>query len=114
LLAIGGRLVILSPAYQALYTAFDASIGHHRRYTLRGLKRLTPNTTVFESGFYLDSVGVLASVANRLFLKQSNPKISQIIFWDRTLVPCSRILDAVAGRTFGRSVVAVWRRNAER
>jgi hypothetical protein len=56
---------------------------------------------------------LLASVANLLFLKQSNPKMSQIMFWDRMLVPCSRILDAVTARTFGRSVVAVWRRDAK-
>jgi 2-polyprenyl-3-methyl-5-hydroxy-6-metoxy-1,4-benzoquinol methylase len=28
----GGHLVVLAPAHQALYTLFDAAIGHFRRY----------------------------------------------------------------------------------
>lgn len=113
LLGEGGRLVVLSPAYQTLYTSFDAAVGHHRRYTLGQLKRLTPAGMVLERGFYLDSVGVMASAANLLLLKQSLPKLSQILLWDRVLVPCSRILDVLTGRTFGRSVVAVWRRDSK-
>src|SRR5262249_50718587 len=31
-LAIGGRLIILSPAFPLLYSSFDAAIGHFRRY----------------------------------------------------------------------------------
>lgn len=113
LLGEGGRLVVLSPAYQALYTPFDAAVGHHRRYSLGQLKRLTPQGMVLERGFYLDSVGVMASAANLLMLKQSLPKLSQILLWDRVMVPCSRILDVITGRTFGRSVVAVWRRDSK-
>jgi SAM-dependent methyltransferase len=113
LLGEGGRLVVLSPAYQALYTPFDAAVGHHRRYTLGQLRRLTPGGMTLERGFYLDSVGVMASAANLLMLKQSLPKLSQILLWDRVMVPCSRILDVITGRTFGRSVVAVWRRGSK-
>jgi SAM-dependent methyltransferase len=42
LLRVGGRLIVLSPAYQALYTAFDAQVGHFRRYTLPHLKAVGP------------------------------------------------------------------------
>lgn len=106
----GGHVVVLSPAYQALYSPFDAAIGHHRRYTRTGLKRLTPPELIFEKGFYLDSMGVLASAANLLLLKQSEPAMRQIMLWDRVLVPCSRLLDKAAAHSFGRSVIAVWRR----
>ncbi len=33
LLARGGRLVVLAPAFPCLYSRFDRSIGHFRRYT---------------------------------------------------------------------------------
>jgi precorrin-6B methylase 2 len=110
-LAPGGYLVVLAPAYQMLYTPFDAAIGHYRRYTLGALRRLTPECMLFERGFYLDSVGVIASVANLLLLNQSQPTLSQIALWDQVMVPCSRILDSLIARTFGRSVVAIWRHN---
>jgi SAM-dependent methyltransferase len=109
----GGHVIVLSPAYQALYSPFDAAIGHYRRYTRAGLKRLTPPELVFERGFYLDSVGVLASAANLLFLKQSKPELPQIMLWDRFLVPCSRVLDKATAHSFGRSVIAIWRRRGK-
>jgi SAM-dependent methyltransferase len=104
-----GHLVILSPAYQSLFSEFDAAIGHFRRYTLPQLKALAPTGLRYNAGFYLDSIGVLTSVANRLFLKQSYPTASQIHFWDRFFVPVSRVTDKAVGHMFGRSVVAVWK-----
>lgn len=113
MLTAGGYLVVLSPAYQMLYTSFDAAIGHYRRYTVEALQRITPMSTSFVRGFYLDSFGVIASFANLVLLKQSQPTLSQILFWDRVIVPCSTILDAITARTFGRSVVVIWRRRAD-
>lgn len=40
LLASKGRLVILVPAWQALYSHLDKNVGHHRRYNRGDLKRL--------------------------------------------------------------------------
>jgi SAM-dependent methyltransferase len=111
MLVPGGHIVVLAPAYQALYTPFDAAIGHYRRYTLNRLKRVAPKRMLFQRGFYLDSVGLIASIANLALLKQSTPTLSQIVLWDRMMVPCSQILDIVTGCTFGRSVIAVWRRD---
>ena len=58
--------------------------------------------------FYLDGVGMLASFANRAMLRQAQPTMRQVLFWDRVLVPLSRLLDPLTGRSFGRSVVTVW------
>jgi SAM-dependent methyltransferase len=41
-LAPGGRLVVMAPAHQALFSAFDAQVGHHRRYDKRSLRALGP------------------------------------------------------------------------
>ena len=60
--------------------------------------------------FYLDSVGMLASLANRLFLKASMPTLKQIQFWDSKLVPPSRLLDPLTFFRVGKSVIGVWRR----
>ena len=46
----------------------------------------------------------------RLLLRQATPTRAQIAFWDRVLVPISRVLDGVTGHSLGKTVVAVWSR----
>lgn len=111
-LASGGRLIILSPAFSILYSAFDEAIGHHRRYTRKSLEHLRPADMITEAVFYLDAPGALLSLANRFLLRSAQPKLDQIVFWDRAIVPLSRILDPIIGRCVGRSVVVVWRKQS--
>lgn len=106
----GGRLVVLSPAYPFLFSPFDKAIGHYRRYTRASLAALTPPGCRQSKLLYLDSVGLLTSLANRLFLHQSLPTQAQILFWDRRLVPLSRLLDPLIGFRAGRSVISIWER----
>jgi len=106
----GGYLIVLSPAYAWLYSDFDRRIGHLRRYTRKTLRQSMPPGLIEERLRYLDSVGLLTSLANRMVLKQGLPKRNQILFWDRCLVPASAVLDRVLGYSIGRSVYGVWRR----
>ena len=57
---------------------------------------------------YLDSVGLIASLANRMVLRASLPTREQIRVWNRLIIPLSRILDKIVYYWFGRSIVAVW------
>lgn len=107
----GGRIVVLSPAWPFLFSAFDAAIGHHRRYTKASLRALTPEGATIEAAFYLDSFGMLASAANKILMQRSLPTLRQVLVWDRLMIPVSRLLDPLTGRKFGRSVVMVWRKN---
>jgi SAM-dependent methyltransferase len=106
----GGHLITLSPAHPFLYSEFDAAIGHHRRYTWASVLRLAPDTLKPVRVRYLDAVGLLASLANRLLLRKSQPSNSEIRFWDRILVPCSGFLDPITGYFVGKSLLCVWRR----
>jgi SAM-dependent methyltransferase len=106
----GGRVIVLSPAWPHLYSAFDLNIGHFRRYTKQTLAALRIEGLQQETSFYLDSAGYLTSLANRLLLKQSMPTPAQIKFWDCVIVPVSRILDPLLFRSVGRSVISVWQR----
>ena len=110
LLQPGGRLIVLAPAHPWLYSPFDAAVGHVQRYTRASLLAAKPRALETEAAYYLDSVGLLASAANRWLLKASMPTPSQIGFWDRVLVPASRFLDPLLGRSAGKTVVAVFRR----
>jgi hypothetical protein len=59
---------------------------------------------------YMDSVGVLLSLANVIMLRQAIPSESQILFWDKVCVPISRLVDRLCCWMLGKSVLAVWRR----
>jgi SAM-dependent methyltransferase len=105
-----GHLVVLCPAHQSLYSELDRAVGHFRRYDAKSLSACGPAKLELETVFYLDSVGMLASLANRALLKSSEPSLGQIKVWDRFMVPLSQLLDPCTGRRLGKSVVAVWRR----
>lgn len=109
-LKTGGRLIVLAPAFQFLYSPFDKAIGHYRRYTAWHLKNLTPSSLQLLQVIYLDSMGFFASAANRLLLNQSLPSIQQIKFWDKYLIPVSKIIDRLFFFSFGKSILAIWKK----
>jgi SAM-dependent methyltransferase len=106
----GGRVVVLAPAHPFLYSPFDRAIGHFRRYTRRMLHDLRPAGLEFIAAWYLDSAGLLASLGNRLLLRQSMPTPRQVAVWDRVLVRASEWLDPLTFGRLGKSVLAVWER----
>jgi SAM-dependent methyltransferase len=104
----GGSLVVLAPAHEFLYSAFDRAIGHHRRYSAAGLRALAPPECRIVSCRLLDSAGFFASLGNRLLLRSATPTPAQLAFWDKILVPISRRLDRHLRYRFGKSVLALW------
>jgi SAM-dependent methyltransferase len=104
----GGHLIVLGPAFQFVFSPFDAAIGHHRRYTRTTLERVRPKALQSCASYYLDAPGLLLSLGNRLLLRRTAPRPADIAFWDRRIVPLARFLDPLVGNRFGRSVVAVW------
>ena len=108
----GGRLVVLAPACQFLYSPFDAAIGHHRRYSRAALRALAPPACRLTMLRALDSAGLLAALGNRLILRSSTPTRAQIALWDRVLVPLSRAIDGFTGYRFGKSLLSTWTKQA--
>jgi SAM-dependent methyltransferase len=104
----GGLIVVLAPAWPFLFSPFDAAIGHFRRYTRTMLRTVAPTEVREVRANYLDSVGMLASAANRFLLRQKAAGGGQVLVWDRLMVPISRVLDRLLLRSLGRSVVIVW------
>ena len=105
----GGYLLILCPAHQFLYSPFDKAIGHYRRYTKTMYRRLCDHRPCKLR--YLDSVGLLASTANKVLLKQSTPTVDQIRLWDRWMVRCSKVLDPIIRYKIGKSVLGIWEKH---
>ncbi|HUN83683.1 MAG TPA: class I SAM-dependent methyltransferase [Terracidiphilus sp.] len=110
LLRVGGRIIVLSPAHQRLFTPFDAAIGHFRRYDRSMLRNISPPGLPVEQMWYLDCLGLLLSAANLMFLRQSMPTKAQLAFWDRCAVPSSRVLDKLLLYSLGKSIVAIWKK----
>jgi SAM-dependent methyltransferase len=105
----GGHLVVLSPAHQCLFSPFDAAIGHFRRYNQSMLRSIVPVGLRLERTRYLDCAGLILSAANALFLRQSMPAKAQLQFWDRWIVPISRVLDKLFLYSVGKTIILVCR-----
>jgi SAM-dependent methyltransferase len=106
----GGYIIILSPAHQWLFSEFDKSIGHLRRYNKQLLRSLMPPGWMQVKMAYLDSVGALLSLANALALRQAMPSRWQIALWDRFCIPLSTIIDSLLRGKCGKSILAIWRK----
>jgi SAM-dependent methyltransferase len=106
-----GHVIVLAPAHNWLYSPFDRAIGHYRRYSRRTLIAASSDGLVLVRAFYLDSFGLFASLGNKALLRKAYPTLSQIRFWDSTLVPISRMVDPLLGHRVGRTVVTIWERS---
>lgn len=107
----GGVIVVLSPAHAWLYSRFDRALGHFRRYNKKSLTCAAAATGLkLVELRYLDAAGSLLSLANRLLLRQSYPNARQIATWDRIFIPVSLLLDRLLCYTFGKSILAIWKK----
>jgi ubiquinone/menaquinone biosynthesis C-methylase UbiE len=106
----GGVLAILVPAHQFLFNEFDANLGHFRRYNKSMLQNVVPSGLTEIKVFYLDSVGLIASLVNKWFLKQSTPTAKQIMFWDNVIINLSKITDVLSAHSMGKTVIGIWRK----
>jgi phospholipid N-methyltransferase len=105
-----GYLIISVPAYQAFYSEFDKSVGHHKRYNKKDFIKIETKTKLkIEKLAYYDSVGFLFLVLNKIFLlKQTNLK-KKIFLWN-LLIPISKLIDFLTFNSFGKSLVCVFRK----
>ena len=76
---------------------------------LSGMKNYLQSLTM-QKMRYLDSLGFLASVANKYFLKQAYPTSKQVAFWDKYLVPVSKPLDVIINFGTGKTLIGVWKK----
>ena len=103
----GGRLLVYVPAFQILYSAMDARIGHHRRYRRRSLTALlaAAGFTV-ESARYVDSLGFAAALVYRLIGDREGGLDARAVkLYDRLVFPPSRVLDQLLSRVLGKNLL---------
>lgn len=107
-LAPGGVIVLLVPAFPSLYGPIDRRLGHFRRYTMRSLGELAAAVGLRrKKAHYMNAFGFFGWWANARIFRREVQSESQIDFFDRYIVPVASRLEAIAPPPFGQSIFAV-------
>jgi SAM-dependent methyltransferase len=106
-----GTVVLLVPAFQALYGPIDANVGHYRRYSRRALVDLAESAGLrIEAVRCVNLPGLIGWWLNaRVFRKQAQSE-RQIAFFDRYLVPAVSLIENLVPPPLGQSLLLVARK----
>jgi SAM-dependent methyltransferase len=111
LLAVGGAVVLIVPAFPSAMSSFDRAIGHFRRYRTRTLRRaLNEAGLQVERLHYLNAPGLLVWYTVVKLLGQRPKQGLGLTLYDKFLVPVVRGVESRFRPPFGQSVFAVARR----
>ncbi|MDQ8197111.1 class I SAM-dependent methyltransferase [Pelagicoccus enzymogenes] len=106
----GGCVLIYVPALQWLYSDFDRSLGHYRRYEkASGAELLLKTGFAVETVKYADVLGVLPWF---LCMKVFRSKLSKgsVGLYDRVGVPVTRMIEKFVPMPLGKNLLMVGRK----
>jgi SAM-dependent methyltransferase len=111
LLPPGGCVCIFVPALPFLYSEFDRSIGHFRRYTLAGL-RATAEAAGFEVPLarYVDLLGIVPWLLSMKWLRSPRLSRRSVLAYDRLVVPVMSRVERRIRPPLGKNVLLVARK----
>lgn len=107
-----GYICIFVPALEWLYSEFDRSIGHYRRYHLQPLCRsvMSSGFTIVRSG-YLDMFGILPWWIMMVLLKRGlNPASTSL--YDKLCIPAIRRIESRIRIPIGKNIILVAQKRA--
>jgi hypothetical protein len=105
----GGVIVLLVPAFPALYGPIDRNLGHCRRYTRRTLTQTARAAGLaVRKMHYVNVAGFFGWWINAHLLKLGAQSAPQIEFFDRYIVPPLSRIETIAPPPFGQSLFAVF------
>lgn len=111
LVKVGGSIVILVPAYQALYNHFDEALEHYRRYNKKKLQAVFEAANVdVVRGHYFNMAGILGWYVSGNILKKKIIPTGQMKLYN-SLVPLFKIADKILLNKIGLSVILVGERS---
>jgi SAM-dependent methyltransferase len=103
-----GVIVLIVPAFEALYGAIDRNLGHYRRYSSGSLRRLAAAAGLrVRKAHYMNSIGFFGWWANARIFRREAQSEGQIEFFDRRVVPILSRVESWAAPPFGQSLFAV-------
>lgn len=105
-----GKLIILVPAYNFLFSRMDKELHHFRRYTAKSLKRkIVKQSFQIDKSFYFNFLGIFAWLYGKIFIVKVLPSSEMNVF--NKLVPLGRLLDKIVFRRVGLSAIVVAKKN---
>lgn len=114
-LPTGGRVVLLVPAFEALFGPIDRNLGHYRRYTKRSLAA-TARAAGFEPRTlrFMNFVGFFGWWVNAKISKREEQSEGQIELFDRAIVPVMSRMESLVEPPVGQSIFAVLEKVGEK
>ncbi len=107
----GGRVVVFSPAFDLLYSRFDAMVGHYHRYRLPELReRFERAGLEVVEARYVNLPGWFLWLLYVRLLGRVPTRPSTALAFDRVVVPVLRRVERAIRPPFGQSVLCVGRR----
>lgn len=107
----GGKVVLLLPAFPALYGPIDRNLGHYRRYRRASVAALAARTGfAVEKLHYVNLPGFFGWWMNARIFQRQEQSPAQIRLFDRYFVPCISRLERFVPPPFGQSIFAVLRK----
>jgi SAM-dependent methyltransferase len=100
-----GHLVIYVPAFWLLYSRFDNSIGHYRRYSRRELISVATAAGYKDiKSHYVNSLGAIGWLLICRILKKSASEGASVGVMNRWIIPIVRRVEGKISPPFGISV----------
>lgn len=103
----GGEFFVYLPASPRLFSKFDESIGHFRRYRRNELKsKLRTTGFIVTECSYADPLGWVLGFIHKHTLRGRTPSVISLKIFDRILFPMSAWLSKYTSNWFGKNVHA--------
>jgi SAM-dependent methyltransferase len=111
ILQSGGTIILLAPAFEALYGLIDYQLGHYRRYTKRTLSKTAKSAGLdVVRARYVNLPGFFGWWANSRVFRRQTQSADQISFFDRFVVPVASRIEDIVPPPFGQSIFATLRK----
>jgi 2-polyprenyl-3-methyl-5-hydroxy-6-metoxy-1,4-benzoquinol methylase len=104
----GGIIVLMIPAFPALYGPIDRNLGHFRRYNRESIHKLAQASNLrIKKLRYMNTVGFFGWWANSHLFKREAQSSGQIQLFDGFVVPIMSRVERLAPPPFGQSLFVV-------
>lgn len=111
----GGHAIIFVPALKQLYSEFDKSIGHYRRYDKTSLRKLAEDSDMSVVKMrYMDMPGILPWWLSFVAMKRKGLAPTMVGIYDRFAVPIIRTVENTIEAPVGKNVLLVAKKRAEK
>jgi len=109
LLRTRGHLIVLVPAYTALFNDLDEGLDHFRRYNRESITKLLNKDFEILNTQYFNLAGIVGWWLSGSVMKNKKLSSGQLSLYDK-LVPLFRVADAMTFKQVGLSVISIGRK----